>query len=478
MLFPSFRRAFMLALTVLLVVCISFGPAFSSVLSEKLAAYVESSGAASSADVSVYVSDSRGNVIFERNSKKPMAPASNLKILTTASALRYLGPEYRYCTSIYGTPIDEKRGVMEGSLYLVGSGDPTFCEPFMDNPTSVFEDFAKELAKKGLRRFTGDIIGDDSVFDREFTGLGWKDSYILDAYAAQCAGLSLNANLVQITLGYGFVSFVPDCSIISVNDMTVEGGYTDVKVSRKKGTNDVTVKGVKSPWDNGGATITVHNPSLFSLDAFEKVLRSQCIYNGGATRLIPEIDSRYKYSEFVELARHESPNMIEILIPMMKESDNLLAQHIFKTVGAEVAGKGSLETSRKAVLDMLSEAGVSTDGIVIADGCGLSPLNRISTSQIGSLLASMLSDKNSKLFLSTMPVSGVDGTLKYRMPDLNVWAKTGTIAGCSALSGYVVTVDGDTAVFSIISNNHSLGSSVYKGFEDAVVDIIAKTGIR
>ena len=87
----------------------------------------------------------------------------------------------------------------------------------------------------------------------------------------------------------------------------------------------------------------------------------------GGTRLIPEIDSRYKYSEFVELARHESPNMIEILIPMMKESDNLLAQHIFKTVGAEVAGKGSLETSRKAVLDMLSEAGVSTDGIVIAD---------------------------------------------------------------------------------------------------------------
>lgn len=451
----------------------------AGLLKEKLQNYVEASQAASNGDLSIYVCDSEGKTIFEYFPDRLLAPASNLKILTAASAIHYLGPDYRYVTSVYGTPIDEKRGgLMEGSLYLVGSGDPTFCKPFFDSPTAVFEELAEELAKKGLRRITGDIIGDDSVFDREFTGKGWKDRYILDSYAAECAGLSLNANLVQITLMRGAVSFVPDSSIFNVNDNTVSGGYTDISMIRKRGTNDITVKGSIAPGENGGATITVHNPSLFSIDAFEKILKTQSIYNTGTTRLIPESDSRYKYAEFVELARHESPRLLEILIPMMKESDNMLAQHVFKTIGAEINGKGSLAKSGESVLNLFKEAGIDTKGIVIADGCGLSDLNRISSRQLGGLLVFMLKDKHSKEFLRTFPVSGVDGTLKYRMSDNNVWAKTGTINGVSSLSGYVVTNDGDTAVFSIISNNHKLGPSVFKGFEDAFVSCIANTGIR
>ena len=87
---------------------------------------------------------------------------------------------------------------------------------------------------------------------------------------------------------------------------------------------------------------------------------------------------------------------------MMKESDNLLAQHIFKTIGAEVSGIGTRASSEKAVLDFLKEAGVDVDGLSMADGCGLSVENRISTKQIGKFLAYMLTQKEKDDFISTM----------------------------------------------------------------------------
>ncbi len=448
----------------------------SRTLAEELNNYVLASEAANSADVSIYVADSRGVPLYQYNSTMPLSPASNLKIFTAAAALYYLGSDYKYTTCLYGTPIDKTRGVMESSLYLVGSGDPTFCEPFMDNPTQVLEEFASELACKGLRLFTGDIIGDDSVFDREFLGLGWKDRYMLDTYAAQCAGLSLNANLIQITMTDGVASFFPNTSIINLIDKTVERPYTAVKVTRKRDSNDVTISGALSPYESGGALIPIHNPSLFTLDAFENALREQSIYNTGETKLISEINSRYKYSEFVELARHESPKMIDILIPMMKDSDNFLAQHIFKTIGAEQLGKGSRENASKAVFAMLEDAGVSVENLVLADGCGLSEENKTTAKQLGELLVYMFSSDKFADFIKTMPQSGVDGTLKYRMSNIKVRAKTGSINNVSALSGYVETLSGDTVVFSIISNNHQYGASVYKGFEDNIVNIIANNG--
>ena len=145
-------------------------PVFAEVsLNKSLDEYIKISDAVKTSDASVFVCNSYGKSLYEYNSDQLMAPASNLKILTTASALHYLGSNYKYKTSVYGTPIDKERGVMESSLYLVGSGDPTFREPFLDDSMDILEEFAKTLSEKGLRRFTGDLIGDDSVFDRVFS---------------------------------------------------------------------------------------------------------------------------------------------------------------------------------------------------------------------------------------------------------------------------------------------------------------------
>ncbi len=450
-------------------------PVFAEVsLNKSLDEYIKISDAVKTSDASVFVCNSHGKSLYEYNSDQLMAPASNLKILTTASALHYLGSNYKYKTSVYGTPIDRERGVMESSLYLVGSGDPTFREPFLDDSMDILEEFAKTLSEKGLRRFTGDLIGDDSVFDREFVGVGWKKTYMLDDYAAQCAGLSLNSNLVRLTLLNGIPTFFPNCSIMNINDKTSSGSYTDISIERTPDTNDVTVNGTIAPWEAGGATFTVHNPSLFTTDAFDKVLKNQNIYMTGNVKLLPSAEKRYKYSQFIELASHESPELIDILKVMMKESDNLLAQHIFKTIGAEVVGIGTRENSEKAILNFLKEAGVDVNGLSMADGCGLSVENKITTKQIGKFLAYMLSQKEKEDFISTFPKSGVDGTLRYRMRDLDVRAKTGTINGCSSLCGYVYAPDGEIYVFAVITNNHTTGPSKYKGFEDSIAEIISR----
>lgn len=452
-----------------------FSPVFANVsLQKSLDDFVKLSDAVKTSDASVYVCNSLGKTLYEYNSNMLMAPASNLKILTTASALHYLGSDYRYKTSVYGTPIDKERGVMESSLYLVGSGDPTFREPFLEDSMDILKEFAQTLSEKGLRRFTGDLIGDDSVFDREFVGLGWKKSYMLDEYAAQCAGLSLNSNLIRLTLANGISSFIPDCSIININDKTTSGTYTEINIERTPETNDVTVNGTIAPWEAGGATFTIHNPSLFTTDAFDKVLKNQNIYMTGNVKLLPETDKRYKYSQFIELASHESPAMLDILKVMMKESDNLLAQHIFKTIGAKVAGHGTRENSEKAILDFLKEADVDVVGLSMADGCGLSVENRISTKQMGKFLSYMLTQKEKDDFISTFPKSGVDGTLRYRMQNLDVRAKTGTINGCSSLCGYVKATNGEIYVFAVITNNHTTGPSKYKGFEDSIAEIISR----
>ncbi len=434
---------------------------------------VKASDSPSTSELGVYICNAEtGEIIYQRNQNTLLAPASNLKLYTAAAALHYLGPEYTYKTSVYGSPIDPVKGIMEGSLYLVGSGDPTFCEPYMP-PTSVLETFANTLSKMGLRRVLGDIIGDDSVFDRNFKGRGWKKDYAMDDYAAECAGLSLNANLIQITAYNGVYTFFPDCSIMNVYN----AGYGSGEISFKRDpeSNNVKLSGPVNPASACGATITVHNPSLFTTSSFEKTLKNSGIYYTGQTKLIEESPLKNDYSAYIELCSHKSKPLLEILKYMNKESDNLLAQHIFKTIGAEINGKGTYEYAESAIKSYLNECGIDTSGFIMADGCGLSRENKTSARQLGQLLTSIYKSDIKDSFISTLSQAGVDGTLKYRLTGLKVFAKTGTINECSSLAGFAWTANNKPVVFVIISNNQKLAPGVYKGFEDLIVDTVAKT---
>lgn len=450
--------------------------AYANPVSDAIESILKVSDIPTTSKLSICIEDiETGTILYENNKDLPLIPASNLKLFTAASALHYLGADYCYKTRVYGAPIDSDRGVMESSLYLEGSGDPTFCEPYMQ-PTAVLDEFADKLSKMGLRRIVGNIIGDDSVFDRNFIGRGWKKDYLQADYATECGGLSLNANLIRITAYNGVYSFFPDCSIMDiVYNQDLSG--KPLSFDRDPNSNRVTITGALYPDVAAGATITVHNPPLFTTSAFEKILENYGIYATGEAKLVDESPEKLSYGNYIMLCEHRSVPLLKLLKKMNKESDNLLAQHIFKTIGAEINGQGRYEYAESAVKSFLSESGVDTTGFTMADGCGLSRSNRVTTFQLTSLLTSIFKSEIKDQFIETLAHAGVDGTLKYRLTGDRVYGKTGTIDGCSSLAGYLYTANGKSLAFAIITNDHKLGSGAYKGFEDLIVDTIAKLSI-
>lgn len=473
---PGLLSLHLLLASVMLILFISAAEAQTSLpeLNRQIDSLVSQSGVLESSSAGVYIKEIKsGQVIYQKNGDTPLTPSSNMKVMTTSAAFKLLGPDYRYKTYIYGGPMDISRGVMESSLYLVGSGDPTFTEPFTENPTEVFEQFAKRLYKMGLRKVKGDLIGDDSIFDRDFVGKGWKSRYILEDYAAECGGLSLNANLLRITIEPQRVMLYPPSPAIKVVNTAHPSGYTEIQFKRESDTGRIVISGTF-----GGATqtglITVHNPPLFTLSAFSQILANRGIHVMGKTKLIEQQPYRYSYKSFLPYCSHESPKLYNVLKYLNKESDNFLANQVFRTLGAVCKGKGSLKNSESVIKEFMEKAGIDTAGFQMADGSGLSCLNKVTPHQLAETLIYMHSQPDAKKYIATLPQAGVDGTLKYRLSGEKVFAKTGTINENSSLSGYVTTAFGQTLVFSIITNNHKYGQGAYKGFEDQIVSTLSR----
>lgn len=442
-------------------------------LQKEIDATVKGSQVTQSASVGIFIKALKsGEIIYEKNANMPLTPASNLKILTSAAAFALLGPDYTYKTYVYGGPIDPSRGVMESSLYLVGSGDPTFVEPFVESPTIVFESFAEKLFAMGLRKVQGDLVGDDTIFDRDFVGKGWKARYILDNYACECGGLALNGNLLQLIINPGRVETFPESPEIPISNRAVAGGYTELKVEREN--EKILISGVIGYGDSRQRLVPVHNPPLFTLSSFGRILLNHNIYVTGHVRLIEPQPYKYSYKKFIPLCVSTSPKLLDVLKVLNKESDNFLAQQVFRTLGAVVMGKGTRENSEAAVKKFLEKVGVETTGLEMADGCGLSTLNRVTPRQIVEVLDYMYCQPEGKKFISTLPRAGIDGTLKYRLYNTSVFAKTGTINENSSLSGYVVSGAGQMMVFSIITNNGRNSAGFYKDLEDRIVYTLAR----
>jgi D-alanyl-D-alanine carboxypeptidase/D-alanyl-D-alanine-endopeptidase (penicillin-binding protein 4) len=260
---------------------------------------------------------------------------------------------------------------------------------------------------------------------------------------------------------------------MKIQNKTTPGGYSEVKLARDTTQNSIVLTGSTGEAPGGG-TIPVHDPPLFATSCFGKIIQDEGIYISGRVRTIDPQNSKYSYKSFIPLCTHESPSLFEIAKPLNKESDNFLSQQVFRTLGAELKGKGSLKNSEAVIREFMEKAGIATEGLSMADGCGLSNFNRVTPRQLAEVLEYMYSHREGKKFMATLPKAGVDGTLKYRLAGTKVVAKTGTINENSSLSGYVTTQAGQVLVFSIISNNHTLGQGFYKDMEDRIVNTLAR----
>lgn len=405
-------------------------------------------------------------VLFEVNSDKPFRPASVLKVLTTATALEKLGPDFRFRTGVYTNGELQPDGTLSGDVFLVGRGDPNLLEPeLLDKP--ALTELAEKLQSLGIRHITGDIIGDDSYFEYNLHGEGWTAVDLRSAYGAPINALSISNNVFWVHASptkarqLVTVSVEPRTSYFRFRNLALTGSRRarrTISVRAVRGTRTLVVSGTLPLGQGYGQHVILDRPAEVTSAMFKEELQRQGIVVGGVSDVVhagempAELRHRWKL-----LAEHLSPPLIRGVEIINKQSQNLHAEMLLRTLGAEFRAKGTDEAGLDVVKEFMVSAGIDTRGINLRDGCGLSRENLLTPRFQTSLLMTLSSRPYYDLFLNTLAVSGTDGTLKRRLyaePVRGViHAKTGTLNGVSTLSGYMTTKSGRNLVFTIFSNN-------------------------
>ena len=437
------------------------------------------------------VSLEEGDTLFAKDEARFLAPASNMKIATTAAALHFLGPAFRYQTFVFADgPIES--GVLRGDLILYGTGDPGISDRFYRNRTDVFEAFADQIAEAGITRIEGAVVGDATYFSGPELGPEWDPRDLNEWFAASVSALSFNENIVTLQIRpsarLGFpprIETIPFGFPLDVSNRaeTVQGRpRPNLWLDRVEPTAQIRVDGeIRQGGPDIWRRLTVPDPALFAARALREVLISNGIGVRAPERAVhvaakSRITGRESWApglidgdEPQLLAQHTSPKLLQYLTVVNHESHNLFAETIIKTIGKIATGEGSFEGGARAVQSFATkQAGIEDDQIIAVDGSGLSKSNRTSAGALVALLLHVAASNNWDAFISTLPEAGrslrrMYGTRAAR----NLRAKTGTIDGVSALTGIVTTRDGETLIFSILSNElRSTGAA--KRVEDRI----------
>jgi D-alanyl-D-alanine carboxypeptidase/D-alanyl-D-alanine-endopeptidase (penicillin-binding protein 4) len=436
--------------------------------------------------------------LYQRNADRLFTPASNMKIFTTGVALDLLGADYRWRTSVYANAQPDSSGTIQGDLILYGRGAPDLVSRSKDNKTGSLAELVDSLYQRGVRRVTGNVIGDESYFRGDPWGDGWQWTDMQWYFGAEASALSVNGNEIDMNLVPASKAGEP--SVVRTSDVE---GY--VKVENRTGTaepgkratvglhrglsdNNIQVWGEFAPGGKGfGARLSVHNPAMWAAKMFLSALKSRGItVEGGAMSRdsrVPE-KQRFDTSHAVELASVLSEPLSDIARYTNKESINLNAELILRTLGRErgemikiePAGRerGDDEAGLSIIRLWLSRAGIPTDRIALHDGSGLSRLDLVTPESAARLLVSISRTASSQAFRQSLPISGRDGTLAGRLGAIadRVSAKTGSLTYDNSLSGYVTTSGGEVLAFSIMCNDQTGRQSTTR-IIDQIVTLLA-----
>ncbi len=474
---PVKRSNHPIVLVPIVFLCLS-GASFAQSLSERIDELLKDLNLNHGLQAVVIRSLKTSQTLYERDPDNAMIPASNMKLLVSAAALDRLGPDFVYKTTVHSAGPASKRGVIEGDIVLVGGGDPVL-------ETKDLTAFAKQIRAKGIRKVRGDVVVDDSMFDDGRLGWAWTWGDLPYYYSAEISALNLNRNVVGVRVYPGkiagasvVVALEPPTSHVEV-ESTATTGEADSKktiwVDRRLGRNVIRVGGsvplgtkVAGPEE----AITVREPALYAGHIFKDELSKQGIVILGRVRAgkLP--------AGAMLLCEHTSPPLSRILALLNKPSDNLIAEVLLKTLGSVLKGKGTAEAGREVEKEFFEEIGLDLTGFNLADGSGLSRINYVTARNIADLLTHMSKHKHAQVYIDSLPVAGVDGTLRNRMKgtaaEKNVRAKTGYISRVSSLSGYVRTKSGEPIVFSILMNHHLCSNSPAMAVQNKICGVLAE----
>lgn len=402
---------------------------------------------------------SNGQVIFDHDGGRAMIPASNMKLIVMAAAIDQLGPDYQFKTVV---------AIRGKDLVIIGGGDPTigdekWAKANGKSITSALHEWADKLKSSGVKQIPGNIVVDDSIFDRQFTHPDWPAEQFESWYEAPIGGLNFNANCMEVAIQPGApgkparIAMIPSGAVATIVNQTVTGKKQTVRVSRAKNGDSLVVSGsVSRPGRLG--PVTIRDPGLNFGRVLRAVLTAEGIRVGGDVvreRVRLKSDGTPEGGHLVAIQR--TP-ISRALSRAGKDSLGMMAEGLLKSLGRKQSGVGSWESGRTAVKSFLQKAGVSTEGLVIDDGSGLSRKNRVSPAAMTQVLRFMqgASPAAFEALCNGLSKAGIDGTLDDRLrgPDTRgrIIGKTGYINGVRTLSGYVRTKSGKWLAFAFFYN--------------------------
>lgn len=458
---------FFLALWGGLTAGLSFAQDSLSLYLDSLIAYTLPPG--SEVGLSVYdLTDHRQ--LYAYRAEKLSRPASNMKLLTAIASLDQSRADEPFVTEVW------RKGTLQGTtltgdLYVVGGFDPEFDERALDS-------LVAQIAASGITAVSGQLYGDVSMKDSIYWGAGWAWDDTPDTYQPYLSPLMLNKGVVTVKAVAGKrghkadLTLTPASTYYRVENHTISrrnsAGRFRVTRNWLSNGNLIQVSGNVNRAEEGA--VNIYGSQHFFMQTLADKLRARGIRVSGG----------YAYRELVidddteQIGLYETP-MQTALNQLMKESDNLNAEAFLYRLGAQTTGKKyvSAKDGISVICELTARLNLNPDAYRFADGSGLSGYNYLSPDLLVEFLkyAYNRPDIYAKL-LESLPVAGIDGTLKNRMKSgspafARVHAKTGTVTGISTLSGYLRAANGHELAFSVMNQNILSGARA-RAFQDEV----------
>jgi len=442
------------------------------------------------------VDPEKHDTLYAHNAAKLFIPASNQKLVSSSVMLEQLGPEYRFRTTFaaHGTVAN---GTLNGDLAVIGRGDPTMSDRMLEGDAmTAMRAIADSLSQRGIRRITGNVVAVGDAFPGPVAGAGWPWDGLDGASFAGVDELLFNEGLSVLRVRAG--TNVGDPAIVETRPAktvpnvrvtaTTVARDTSATLGTGRGgrggtgtrtsayndtlTSTVIVRGQIAIGDSATISFPQHDPNTAFIGALTEALGERGI---AVDRQVtqwnqsPQVDSLFTVL---------SVPLKEIMPAIMKPSQNQIAEVFLRTLGLERAGVGTADSGRRVVERQFAAWQIPPDAFIVRDGSGLSRSDLISPEAIVSILEVMRHSPNFQVFYESLPIAGVDGTIRTRMRDTpaqgNLRAKTGTLSMVRSLSGYVRTPDGRLLEFSMLCNNWTTPQAAVDRVQDAIGAALAQ----
>lgn len=474
-----------------------------STLADGIAAYIAQPRFAHAQWGIDVVSLDSGTTLYRRNADSLLLPASNAKLFTSALALQTLGADTRFATTLYATAAPRADGTLTGNLILYGGGDPSLGDP--DVSPDWADRFAAALAERGVRRVRGDLVADDTWFAGPLVGNGWEALDLQTDYGAQAGALGVQNNVVHVKVareGTRCCTVAADPADSGMRVVNLTGSAAPLGLYRPPGSDVLYASGsLRTNVPQRSFTLSAPDGALFAANLLHDALARRGIALDGRVRTVhwPETDDALG-NQPTAIASIASPPLSQLLVHMLKHSDNRYAQMLLQQVGVQTARSGvcddraeppqtSADWGLCAMRAFLGRIGIDDDEATFGDGSGLSRHDLVTPAATVKLLAWIARQPFADVLRNALPVAGIDGTLQYRMRDGpatdDVQAKTGTLSHVYTLSGFVTDAAGERLVFSLLLNRYlrptdELGRNVQPSPQsdlDAIATMLASHGV-